>query len=943
MISKETKNFNKSTIEDKIKKIIISCFLACIIFLHVNAMDEQSNQSNQDSNAQSSLEKQLIDKIKEGDVENVGNFLSGDRIIDQININYQDKEGWTPIMDAVCCGNNRVAMVELLLKQFKDKIDINIKNNHKETAFTIAVRVGNIELVNLLIESFDEININDRDCEGYTSIMDAVYFCNDNVEVLKLLLENYGNEIDINIKNDYGETHLLIAAQFKNVDIVECLLQFYKKKSMLEEALSKRDHYGQTVLLNAAEQGNKEILQLFLEEIHKNDIDINQSDNLGRTVLMLAVSFLNTETVEYLLQFYKEKSMLKQVLSERDKYGNTVFSLAVETYKKKIVQLFLDKPYIDQININERNFREETFLMQIINYWNVIYWNNIWASDHHDRLSDRYDNIVEIISLLITSFKDKIDINARDYKDRTALMLAANGGEIYYDKIISLLFSHEKIYVDYNDYLFIEKGFNSKELLEEAKSKLSNFDLLMLIIKKKNYEKRKESIEINVHSNMFVTYTINDIFNPSTKLEKGVEDFHELILGNFLNIEQIKFGQEDLSIDLGGVSRTFFQHLYNILFVNKESNESQQEINKPLVDKNNNLILNFKSITSKEDIETKEFIFFTLGRFFGSKMCNENFLFQIPFKKTVLMDLFLFVDEKKNTFSHNQLMSLMEVKANLEGQQSTAYVACNSLKNESNKKDIKKFLDELIGENTYNLMISNYNEEELTDDEVRMVFYNEYISNVPPKYRLEFQRGIQKTFSVIENSEEYNHNMNMLCNLFDSFDMSVIYKELERLHNFISQKFDKNNVKFGFKSIGTLNDESLIATKNDCIQALEYLFSDKNHNINNAKAIVAAAHGGYFFTGTLQIDMEFYDVLSPDYNPCSAFTCFNRIRINLTKIKKMVEEYKKALDKTIYNYDLTILNSPQPQQNSEEYNSWLTGTIFLNILKNLSKTGFGFA
>src|SRR5690606_38176768 len=92
-----------------------------------------------------------------------------------------------------------------------------------ETALTISVINGNLDIMKYLIEK--GANINHKTHDGSTVLLNSIsnlHHSIDNLSMIKYLVENGA---DINHKNNKGETILNIAIKEKKIDIIKCLIE----------------------------------------------------------------------------------------------------------------------------------------------------------------------------------------------------------------------------------------------------------------------------------------------------------------------------------------------------------------------------------------------------------------------------------------------------------------------------------------------------------------------------------------------------------------------------------------------------------------------------------------------------------------------------------------------------------------------------------------------
>ncbi|RYP21555.1 hypothetical protein DL765_002191 [Monosporascus sp. GIB2] len=140
--------------------------------------------------------------------------------------------------------------------------------------------------------------------------------------VSKLLLDKGA---DIEAKDEYGRTPLLLAALFKYEAVVRLLLD---KGADIEA----QDQSGLTPLLLAASHGHKTIVELLLDR----GANIEAKDESGWTPLFLAILNGHKTVVELLLDRGAD-------IEAKEEYGETPLLMAASDGYKTIVELFLDR------------------------------------------------------------------------------------------------------------------------------------------------------------------------------------------------------------------------------------------------------------------------------------------------------------------------------------------------------------------------------------------------------------------------------------------------------------------------------------------------------------------------------------------------------------------------------------------------------------------------
>lgn len=183
----------------------------------------------------------------------------------------------------VACDNNQIETVRELLKC--DNIDINHSNKSGCTAFYLACKEGNIEIVMALISYSVDINKNNN--FGYSPLQVVSY--NNHIEIVKELLKY--ETIDIEKTDFSGCTAFYLACMKGNIEIVLNLMNF-------SVDINKSDLDDMSPLQVASYKNNIEVV----EELLKCDnIDMNHCDITGCTAFHLACQKGNVEVVNELI------------------------------------------------------------------------------------------------------------------------------------------------------------------------------------------------------------------------------------------------------------------------------------------------------------------------------------------------------------------------------------------------------------------------------------------------------------------------------------------------------------------------------------------------------------------------------------------------------------------------------------------------------------------
>jgi len=360
---------------------------------------------------------ELLNCCERGDTLKVKELL----LNSELNINIKDiKHGWTPLMFAcefgyheivqlllnetnpkigdergksafyIACENNRLSLVKLMLTY--EDIDVN-QADMSWSPLIYAVQVGNLEMVQLLLQD-PRVDVNQKDLKSASAFYIACR--NGELEIVKLMTKRKDVRINETIIEN-GWTPLMIACELGHHDIVNVLLEL---ESIQLNLINK---HGETALFIACRNGHSEIVKLMLEQ---DSLDVNICNNYGDNPLLTACSFGHIKVVELLLRCRKVTH-----INSRNQDGSTAFYIACEEGQKEIIQLLLNSPIVD---INQSDYSGVTPFIKVckIGYFDLIQCMII--SDHKidvlatdmsgetaiDKLKRSYPHQIESISLL---------------------------------------------------------------------------------------------------------------------------------------------------------------------------------------------------------------------------------------------------------------------------------------------------------------------------------------------------------------------------------------------------------------------------------------------------------------------------------------------------------------------------------------------------------------
>ena len=244
-------------------------------------------------------------------------------LVAKADINKKTKEGMTAFMEAA--KNNHLEVLQSLASS---GADINGTTNDHMTALMFASAHGHPEIVRFLISQ--DIPINACNKAGETALMMAIQ--NEKLEIMQLLLEKGAA---VNTQNAQGLSPLMIALSINFLEGVSLLLKFNP-----ESQLEIQDVSGETALIMASKYGNLELVSMFLT----HGADVWAQTFQGFTSKFVANHFGHL-AVEDMLNAWERKNpqMIAPKLKSID------MNLSIEQYLKSINLTHLTDFFVDNL------------------------------------------------------------------------------------------------------------------------------------------------------------------------------------------------------------------------------------------------------------------------------------------------------------------------------------------------------------------------------------------------------------------------------------------------------------------------------------------------------------------------------------------------------------------------------------------------------------------
>ena len=335
---------------------------------------------------------------------------------EQIDINKQDKHGWSALIHASKNGHTDVVIILLQEKG----IDLNIKTYKNNTALLLATREGHSEVARLILQKYD-VDINHPNNVGETALFWASW--NGLSTVVKMIINQ--PEVDINRIYEYGTTALWIAFKQRRRESLQHILEHpstnltlgarYENASVADLIFDNNYRMGDLTknqdLLVSSLMGNITHVTTLLQS---NRIDINTIDSFDRTPLFWAATRGHTKVVNTLLG---KASIL--VNTKRAVNGVTALFQASKYGHQRIVDLLIYHPAID---VNSPTLDRKVPLMVASEYGNSYVVKKLLSVVDIDVNYATFDGKTALIYAVSSKKADTLELLLRCPKVDTSLM-----------------------------------------------------------------------------------------------------------------------------------------------------------------------------------------------------------------------------------------------------------------------------------------------------------------------------------------------------------------------------------------------------------------------------------------------------------------------------------------------------------------------------------------
>ena len=480
--------------------------------------------------------KNYFDTLKKIKIDVIDIF---DVLLEKIQ-NFDDPE-----LFAFACSTNNLEIVQKLAincnnpKNIVNGVDIMTKLR----PITIAIKNTNIEIVQLLLDLY--VNLNIVDSNGLYPVFYILELLLSNVLLNEHSRDNCSNIFKIiiqkdcaNLKNQYGESILEVLCEVEQYNLISALFdekydftnspninssfcKLLQNKSVPLDILEKFypyidiNHvyiYGKTPLIYAISNERDDIVQSLFSNINSKILFNN--DTFGSNVLFYALenkcSYL---VIDYLVENYSTEE-ISQIVNNTNKKGNTALINAVKNKVSDSIILYYLSKFSDHIDINTKDANNKSVLIYSVlnnnfNLFKFLLKNkdidvNCYINDDNDTIlmylieEVQNSNYLQYIFLLLKH--PKINVNIQNKSKQTSLLLMLD--IIYDNKVIT--YDKDSYYSEQMSSFpecYLESTLDPKipfgliNLNSKKKNNNSNYDLIINLLVGRN------DIDLNIYDN----------------------------------------------------------------------------------------------------------------------------------------------------------------------------------------------------------------------------------------------------------------------------------------------------------------------------------------------------------------------------------------------------------------------------------------------------------
>lgn len=314
---------------------VISTGALCILTIAITAQEEAEVTSTP-THSTEVVEKEVYRYFKPPTSDVYQAVIAGD--LEQIeahkkgHISFYDynAEGETVFTLAIKLGNVEV------VRSLEEQAVINMSNKEGETPLTLAIKSGNLEMINIVLRRAKAALRNGKDETPIYLALDL-----QNLDLIASLIERGAN---VNLRSK-GKTPISRAVELNNLKMASLLIQKGANPS-------KPNINGEIPLYIALSKGRKVMAGMLLGRSNQPEKDVNWKNKLGEPMLIIATKDGNISMVNQLITFGADLNAL-------DYMDNTALIVAAASNKNQILLTLLEA----DAEMNLQNAKGETAMI----------------------------------------------------------------------------------------------------------------------------------------------------------------------------------------------------------------------------------------------------------------------------------------------------------------------------------------------------------------------------------------------------------------------------------------------------------------------------------------------------------------------------------------------------------------------------------------------------
>lgn len=240
-----------------------------------------------------------------------------------LDIDAKDSKSNTPLLHAIL----HSAPLHVIKYLCERGASIEVKNRYYESPLLSAIKLGNYELSNYLIDIGADFNSTENVNTALTLCHYAIHSFKEHADEFRMLqtkLITKGATVDMHL-NKLKWTPLMQCVTQKEVQVVK---DHFEILIQLGANIDKQDKNGRTALMLAASVANR----YYVSRMVENYADVDLVDNFGWNALTFAVFYSHVEIVKELLA---AGSDINNVTSS----GQTVLQIAMQKENQELISL----------------------------------------------------------------------------------------------------------------------------------------------------------------------------------------------------------------------------------------------------------------------------------------------------------------------------------------------------------------------------------------------------------------------------------------------------------------------------------------------------------------------------------------------------------------------------------------------------------------------------